>query len=48
MLSLLSRFFMELNDIAKAEYYLNEYEKNKDVIRNNHTEIEQGSMCYGL
>ena len=48
MLSLLSRFFIELNDIAKAEYYLNEYEKNKDVIRNNHTEIEQGSMCSGL
>ena len=43
MLSLLSRFFMELNDIAKAEHYLNEYEKIKDVIEveKNQTEIEQ-------
>ena len=43
VLSLLSRFFMELNDIAKAEHYLNEYEKIKDVIEveKNQTEIEQ-------
>ena len=43
MLSLLSRFFMELNDIAKAEHYLNEYEKIKDVIEveKNQTEIEE-------
>ena len=43
MLSLLSSFFMELNDIAKAEHYLNEYEKIKDVIEveKNQTEIEQ-------